>query len=819
MLKPVSIPLLVLGLSCPTTSPADDDAGRGGQAASPPATSSGGAAESDFALGATFDAELLRDLPGSRRLFSVFETTDATTVVDDIDNGGLYTGEARMLGVHGASWTQVSYRLDQLDLTDPEMTGTPLYLPDLGAFEAVALVSGSMPAEVGGQGPTVTLVPRRPGESWHGTVAGNLLPAGLQDSTGDPPAVARFDALTGGRFLLEGPIVKERLGLLAAGSVMRVRRFERDDPTPVEGFEAGLLTHLVWKPQAHGELRFVGAFQKTGHPYAGRARFDTGDARQRNHFLNLQATWARRGTRPWALSGGYARGAFAPDLGERPPTATVERLRAGPLPRLFPGDSTRSRWMLSARVEPFAGRFGGGQHALRLGLTTAGTRAATRPAGPRALTPETVNGLPARLWDFGWPGPESRLGAFDLAAYAADRVRYGRVSLDAGLRLELTRGSADGGSEIRWTALSPRIAARLDVTSTGSLALRAGYARYRHRLPLGLLAFGDPAAAQGLVYRWLDGNANGRFEAGEKGPGIMRVGPGGPSASIDTALQAPSTEELVIGAEARIAGRWTVGVLGIHRRERDLVASVNLGAPPSAYTLRFVPDPAGNILEAEDDQLLPLYDRRPESFGLDRYVLRNVDDNMLHQGLEVALRGAVGERLRLLFGATASKSEGPIGNRGFRVSENDHGLVGESLETPNAGTHSRGRLFFDRAYTLKLAASYRAPGDVRVGTTVRYQDGQPFARVVIPSQFNQGPEPVQAIPNGRSRFTYTLTLDARLEKGLRVGRARVAVALEAFNLLGTSNEVEEDVASGPFFRAKSALQPPRAFLLEVRADF
>jgi hypothetical protein len=430
-----------------------------------------------------------------------------------------------------------------------------------------------------------------------------------------------------------------------------------------------------------------------------------------------------------------------------------------------------------------------------------------------------VNGLPARLWDYGWPGPESRRGAFDLAAYAADRLRYGRVSLDAGLRLELTRGSADGGSEVRWTALSPRIAARLNVTSTGSLALHAGYARYRQRLPLDLLAFGDPAAAQGLVYRWLDGNANGRFEAGEQGPLIMRVGPGGPSASIDTALQAPSTEEVVAGATASIAGSWTVSFLGIHRRERNLVASVNVGAPLSAYTLSFVPDPGGNLLGAEDDQLLPIFDRRPESFGLDRYVLCNVDDNLLHQGIEVALRGALGERLRLLVGGTASKSEGPIGNRGFRVSENDHGLIGERLETPNADTYSRGRLFFDRAYTVKLAASYRAPGDVRVATIARYQDGQPFARLVIPTELNQGPEAVQAIPNGRSRFTYTLTLDARLEKGLRVGRARVAAALEVFNLLGTSNEVEEDVTTGPSFRAKSALQPPRAFLLELRADF
>jgi hypothetical protein len=146
-------------------------------------------------------------------------------------------------------------------------------------------------------------------------------------------------------------------------------------------------------------------------------------------------------------------------------------------------------------------------------------------------------------------------------------------------------------------------------------------------------------------------------------------------------------------------------------------------------------------------------------------------------------------------------------------------VVGERLEDPNAETLSRGRLFFDRAFTLKLAAAYRAPGDVRVAAVARYQDGQPFARLVIPTGLNQGPEPIQAIPNGRSRFTYTLTLDARLEKGFRIGRARVGAALEAFNLLDTANEVEEDVTTGSSFRAVTAVQPPRAFLLELRADF
>jgi hypothetical protein len=74
------------------------------------------------------------------------------------------------------------------------------------------------------------------------------------------------------------------------------------------------------------------------------------------------------------------------------------------------------------------------------------------------------------------------------------------------------------------------------------------------------------------------------------------------------------------------------------------------------------------------------------------------------------------------------------------------------------------------------------------------------------------------VPSGH-RFTYTLTVDARVEKGLRLGQHRLALFAEAFNLLGIANEVEEDPVWGPSFRAPTAVQPPRAVALGLRLDF
>jgi hypothetical protein len=173
----------------------------------------------------------------------------------------------------------------------------------------------------------------------------------------------------------------------------------------------------------------------------------------------------------------------------------------------------------------------------------------------------------------------------------------------------------------------------------------------------------------------------------------------------------------------------------------------------------------------------------------------------------------------LLVGATAHRSEGSAGNVGFRPLENDQGVVGELFDHPNADSFARGRLFSDRAYSINIAGGARLPGDLRVGAVARYQDGQNFARLVVADGLSQGSELVRATANGRHRFTFALTVDLRIEKGFRLGRTRLAAVAEAFNVLNTDNDVEEDPVARPQFRNPTAIQPPAALRLGLRLDF
>jgi hypothetical protein len=177
------------------------------------------------------------------------------------------------------------------------------------------------------------------------------------------------------------------------------------------------------------------------------------------------------------------------------------------------------------------------------------------------------------------------------------------------------------------------------------------------------------------------------------------------------------------------------------------------------------------------------------------------------------------DKLFFMLGLTAGRYEGIAANRGFGPLENDNGLVGEAYVNPNALAHAQGRTFTERGYTIKTAATYSFGHDISLGLIGRYQDGQHFARLVIDPNLNQGPEAVRAFRNGRTRFTFEMTVDARLRKGFTMGGHRADVVLEAYNLFNQYLEVEEITVSGPTSRAKSASQPPRAVYVGIRIPF
>ena len=765
----------------------------------------------------TLTRTALDDLPSGGTVGGLLETTVPEIISDRIDGGGLSVGSAARFGARGSPWSQTAFQLGELDLTDAGASGRSLLFLDPSMFESVGLSTGMLTIERAAPGLSIRADLVRPADRWGGRVDALLAPtahAPHQEPAAPVAALRNWGSLAA---FASGPLVRDRVGI-AAGVVRNdATRFERSDPTTLQSSQNSVFMNALLTLSSTTELSASVVGRVGDVPFEGRSWFGQPDARERLSDLAIDLTLRRR--RPgieWTAAAGYARSNAQPDVAGVP-VVYVDSVRDQPVISALAGFGVHRRWsaVLGATGTPLTANrwLRGGRAGMQLDF--AGSEEEPTRATDIA---ETVEGVPARIWRVDRQSSGPRRHATTAIVYTAESFPIvPRLTLDAGIRGEAVRANATGGDGIRWRNWYPRVSVRWDLFERVSVF--AGVGRYGYRPALEDLAYGDPAAPGADVLRWDDRNGDRRQDPGEAGPLVSHVGGGPELSTIDSGLRRPYLDELAIGFDVQPIESWTVRLVGLAREERHLIAGVDIGAPPGAYTVTSVPDAGADELSPSDDQLLPLYSRRPETFGADRYLLTNPPGfHTTFTGIEVSVRHT-GDRLWLLAGATAGRSSGPAMARGFQPVENDRGIPGDLFLDPNAMTFARGRYFTDRGYTIKTAGTFRFAHEVRLGAVARYQDGQAFSRLVLATDLPQGAEAIRGYPNGRTRFAYTLTVDSRLQKQLAAWRGRLTLMLDVFNLLNMSNEVEEVVLTGPAFRQTAAVQPPRTFHFGARITF
>ncbi|HEY3044478.1 MAG TPA: hypothetical protein VGJ39_10655 [Vicinamibacterales bacterium] len=761
-------------------------------------------------LGNSLTSEQLADLPTGATIFSLLDTAIPEVISDRVDAGTLTPGQPARLGAHGSSWTQTMFRIGEVDVSDPDASGTPLILPGVLAWQRMDVATGAMPLGINAPGLAVTLVPRRPTPLWTRSMEIFGARPGLlsRTATTNPPAISRLNTWTSGSVLASGPLIPDRLGIVLEASWTKATRFARNDATRLNEKLGSLFSHVVFTPTPRDEMRFTGWVQGTRSPFEHRIAFGQPDATEHATSVHLQSEWERRRDADTVWTGFASFSARRRTTDLQPVSAIVmERLRDGPVPDLLAPAGTDKAWSLGARLKPVTWTR---RHTPEAGLTLSGGSVGVRAPFPVRVG-ELVNNVRARVWDYAAPGVGPDWHQFTFSVYAGDRMLIRpRVTVDAGLRFDwVSAGAATNAHGISWHDVFPSAGLRWELTDFKRIAALVRFNRYGHRLPLGDLAYGDSLAPTGNVYRWTATGADPEVQ--QLGALISRVGPGtgGDAAfsSIDPRLERPYVNELTLGFESQLNNQTVIRVTGIARHEGQLIGLVNTGVPSSSYTALSMIDPG---TDSYAGQTLLVYDRPPSTFGADRYVLTNpAGHHATFAGVEITAQTTI-NRLFLIAGGTAGRSEATSPNRGFLVTENDQGLVGDVFTDPNAATNARGRPFTERGYTIKTAGIYHFPHEVRLGVAARYQDGQHFARLVIVPGLNQGVEAIRASVNGKTRFTYTLTVDARLQKDFTLRGRRFTGVIDAYNLLNTRTEIEEFSVTGPLSRSISAVQPPRS---------
>ena len=737
----------------------------------------------------TYTPDLLRDLPAGGNLFALIEAAQPEITTDRFNGGGLNGGASEKVGAFLASWSQTQYRIGDVPISSP-VDGTPMLFPELTWWDKINVTTGVMPSDTSATGLAISLEPMTAANQWTATLEMTASDASLSQASSPhrPPAIQALDDWTQVTALAGGRLMNGRLGLLLGGSRSASSSVERNLEAPRQQTGSAFVnaSFSISPEKTLGALTWVS-----------------------DSSFHAQAT-LRRGDR-WRLFGGYTDHTIESDL---PATGRLEadRLIDGPIALLVDRGGHEKRFIAGGRRATQMTR-----HALTFGGDVERTSFAAAPTFTGAIE-ERVDGVPARIWWYSSPGLESRRRALAINAFAADRVSISRtITIDASLRFESADASTHGAAQgIHWRTLSPGIYMNWDLGTEWQLRLMTGASRAADEVKLGLLAYGDPAAPTADIYRWTGGVLAGAPKIGRVGPGT-----GGDAAfvAIDPGLRRPMMDQFALGIEGRPVPKLKVSILGLARRQSPQIHGVNVGVPLSGYTTFAIHDDNADLVKPDDDQLLTIYNRRPEMFGSDRYLLTNPDVMSATMASVVVSGELTTKHVYFRMAGTGLLSGGAAGNRGFTAVENDLAMTGELFADPNAATYARGQLFNDRMYTIKTLSVVQLPHDVRVGVIGRYQDGQPFSRMVIVPNLNQGTEAVRGFSTGRSRFTFRSTLDVRLQKRLAARGAALDVFLDAYNLLNMSNEVEEYVVTGPRFRETTAVQPPRSFHLGARVTF
>ena len=727
----------------------------------------------------------LHDLPTGGNVFALLEGAQPEIVTDQFNSGGLNAGARDRMGAFLASWTQTLYRVGDLSVSSP-YDGRSMIFPEVAWLDDLSASMWHTGVDAAAPGLTVAMRPRAATATrWRGSVEAMASGGSLARTSPDylPPAITELEHFNSVSGLVEGVAKNGRvhvmLGAASTGSSILERGANARDSRLTSGF-----LNSTWQISDERSAQLLVWAQ--------------------NHALHVQSTFARGNQ--WRLFAGLTQAKTESTAND----PSLERLTDGPVSqRAASVERQDHQWTLGAR-----GSRTYRENALTYGVDLdRGSMSYNAFAG---VIYESVNGIPARAWQFAPQAERSRRHALDFATFIADRVTFNdHLSADLALRFSSAHGAArDAARGVSWNSLEPLINLHVNIGTPLKLESFVGVSRVGDRLRLNILAAGDPHAEAASVYRW-DGNATGALIA-RSGPG---TGGNDTFSTIDPDFKRPVTDEFRLGAAAQPWTSVRLSVTGVARRQRPLANLVNTGVTTAGYTVVTIPDPNGDLLQSDDDQFLPVYNRKPESFGADRFVLTNPVMDASDVGIVIVGGEWKSEHVFIAAGGTAQFSVAPGVNRGYTAIENDPSLPGEAFADPNAATYARGQVFNDRAYTIKVMSVVTFPSAITLGAVARYQDGQPFARVQIAQNLNQGAEVIPAFGRGRSRFTFRSTLDLRLSKRLVVRERALDLVAEVYNLLKMANEVEEYVVTGPRFREVTAVQPPRSFHLGLRVTF
>jgi len=773
-------------------------------------------------------------LPSANSVWSLIENQDFSATTNRIDVGGLWETSPALFSARGAcSWTQNSYLLNGLDVSDPYWTGLPLFIPDYFSLESVQMSNAAHPIQAFHPGGAFVLVPKEGTPDFRGGFSGyysdknmtssNITPSLVNEGMTESQTIVKLSDFN---LHLSGPLGRPELQFFVSATAQSVSRniadYDREDESRLL---SGLLNVRYQMPRS--TLKFLWMRQGVTDPAKGAARripfisttrqdqssdvvqllLDSNPGQRHSYSLGLSLAWVGRDK-------DFQKGAEGPYK-----LQIFQNIPSGSAPEA--GRDSRSHLALFAEGKShFTDRLKA-DHLLEYGIQVQYSSASSRLAVLENRHLYFYEGRPVEVVLFNTP-LEHHESAVEVNAFAQETVTLpGLLSVSLGLNAGWSNGW-NRMSHIRWLHISPRFGLNFPLSSHKTSCFRITTARYYFTLPLNYLSYGNPDAPGRLVYAWNDENGDLIYQEDERGALLRREGPF--YSAIDPNIKRPFTDEFTVSFIHDFSFGWFFTLAGFLRMTKNLAETINTGVLPGDYRpVSFYDEGDDRIPGTTDDLTITVYDQNGETLGHDFFLLTNPDASSRiskYQGVDLTLIKKYSRKFFffLAFTATYAVATTSPGNSEW---ENDDGVIGLLYDNPNAAINARGRPRFDRAYTGRIGLSFPVPFGTRLGAVVKYYDGQPFARKIIVMGLNQGPFYIQAHPRGVSRYEYNMTVDVRLEKEFKWKKGTLRIIIDGFNIFNRNLATAENEWTGPEFplRFATEIQSPRVFRIGLNYEF
>jgi len=777
---------------------------------------------------------------------------------------------------HGSGEMENSYNLDGVNMGDP-VTSTELVTFAMDTMEEVAVQTGGLSAEYGSvKGAVLNVVTKSGGNRLNGSLAFYYDNENLQsDNTKgtdlynpvQPEKTGRKFQIEPG-FSLGGPIIKNKLWFFGHLSMISreqyVPGYPHDRPPaesiPVDEKEYFPYIKFTFQPSKADKFMFSYNYSDLRTNHRGASRFYNEDTTQvqttPTHVFN--AHWTRNFGKNWY---GNLKLAYVKS------NLNLRAKKPGPqygdwLTGLQTGtnwrnrdDNQRNRYQLNLDITTFIDNLAG-SHELKIGAELQ----AAKTAWIMEINPDPGKSL---AWIFYWPelvGGNGIYYGFHMHPFdrKEDMLNYSlflndtwnvsrNLTLNIGVRfdynsviwppqnqdenppfnpwgLRVDRRIYNSITALQWKNLSPRLGFIYDIFADGSTLVKASWGRYV--IP-NAIQWVNLAHPNGWYY-WTEVYYGYEIIVDTLG----LVAPTGTQVGYkDHDLEASTADELTVGIERQMWEDWSLGIRYIKKWDKNLIhavdaAALDIDALMDNGELVWRDWEKVQITDPYDGSTATFYNNLDPYRHSELYIVNPPGAERKYDGLEVTLNKRYSHGWSLNASYVYANSRGLIALNRNDIDGTQSLGTSDLWVNPNAHINAEGRFPYERRHQLKITGLVNGPWGISIGGYFRHLSGQRWTRYITSSflglKLNQLTETIKAEQRGTNGYPAINILDLRLQKTFKLGKIRLNLFADIFNVFNDNTVVEKYLdSSNPVveFGEDLSIVPPRVVRLGAKIEF